>query len=431
MFNGIFISLAYNAALLLTLGIIFDSVTLRNYRSNWWAKVLSGISLGIISLVIMINPWEMAHGIVFDTRSILFCIVGMFFGIIPAFISASIAAAYRIYLGGNGVYMGVSVIVASVLWGYMWKRTHSRWKNPYGLMEFYSLGIVTHLTMLGLTILLPISDRAQVLYTIAFPVLLLYPLITVILGKLLVRRLELRQERTDLKRSIKQFRSLYESAPIAYQSMDDNGNYISVNTAWLNTMGYELDEVLGKNISEFLHPDHILLFQECFDNFKVVGHINNAEHLLIKKDGSPVLASFDGVVLAAENGNFLQAQCLLTDITQRKKAELILAQSEEKYRLLAETAQDIIIVHLIDGSVTYANPKAFSFFNVPVDELPSMNIFDFVSPKDHPILAAHALERQQGFMGSYLYQLELNNKSGIKMQVEISSSPIITNDKVT
>ncbi|MDD2229340.1 MAG: ATP-binding protein, partial [Candidatus Cloacimonetes bacterium] len=52
-------------------------------------------------------------------------------------------------------------------------------------------------------------------------------------------------------------------------------------------------------------------------------------------------------------------------------------------------------------------------------------------PKDHPILAAHALERQQGFMGSYLYQLELNNKSGIKMQVEISSTPIITNDKVT
>jgi PAS domain S-box-containing protein len=44
---------------------------------------------------------------------------------------------------------------------------------------------------------------------------------------------------------------MFDQAPLSYQSLDENGNFTAVNETWLNTMGYEKDEVLGKNFSEF------------------------------------------------------------------------------------------------------------------------------------------------------------------------------------
>ncbi|MCK9308835.1 MAG: PAS domain S-box protein [Candidatus Cloacimonetes bacterium] len=554
MFNGIFFSLVYNAALLLALAIIFDSVTSRDYRNLWWSKVLSGISLGMISLAIMINPWELFPGVVFDTRSILFSIVGMFFGIIPALISASMAVAYRICLGGSGALIGVSIIVTSVLWGYVWKIIHSRWTHPYGFLEFLSLGIATHITMAGLAFMIPTAQRIVIVNAIALPVLVIYPIVTVILGRILVRRLELREKRSDLEHSERQFRSLYENAPMAYQSVDDKGTFLTVNKTWLNIMGYELDEVVGKKFSSLLHPDCTLHFQKCFADFKALGHSENVEYTLIKKDGNPIVICLSGNIVADDHGRFLQTQCVFTDITERKKqedellksksdweaifqsiphpvyildkdqnivaanaylekaigklstemsgkkcweimhgdeahephpgcpfaencdhdnnvvgeievaalggwylvsckpvydkngnidkvihiamditerkkAELIIAESEEKYRLLTETAQDIILVHDLSGKLSYANQKALNFMEISPEQLSSVNIYNYITEKYHPMLAEQGKQREQGYTGTRIYQMELHNSTTQKMQVEVSSTPIIIDNQ--
>ncbi|PKN72034.1 MAG: hypothetical protein CVU50_09120 [Candidatus Cloacimonetes bacterium HGW-Cloacimonetes-3] len=556
MRSGILVSLIYNAALLLALGMIFDSVTLRNYQTRLWAKLLSGFSLGLIALAIMINPWVLIGGVVFDTRSILFSIIGMFFGTVPAIISLSIAVAYRIWLGGSGVYMGVSVIVASLGWGYIWKRLHHKWKHPFGIVEFYSLGIANHLTMLGLTVLLPAASRGSVLWTISLPVMTLYPIVTVVLGQMLVKRMQLRREKYALETSEEQFRILYESAPIAYQSLDVNGNFITVNKTWLHILGYDLEDVLGKNFSQFIDSDNQPLFAECFAEFKITGSMENNEFGLLKKDGSQILASFNGTILYDVDGKFKQTQCVFTDITERrkqetallkikadweaifqsiphptfildkdqtilaananlekatgfsteqmkgrkcwelmhgedatepppgcpfaescdsdndisremevsalggwflvtckpifdesgqidkvihiamditerKKNELILLQSEEKYRLLSETAQDIILVHHFDGSVSYANQKALSFLGVNQEELASINILDYVAEEYHAMLAEHSKERQEGYLGSRVYPLELITWDKCRIQVEVSSTPIVSDNQIT
>jgi len=66
---------------------------------------------------------------------------------------------------------------------------------------------------------------------------------------------ELKQAKAALAESEQRFKLLYERAPLAYQSLDEKGNFIEINQAWLDTLGYEREEVIGRNFGDFLHPD--------------------------------------------------------------------------------------------------------------------------------------------------------------------------------
>ena len=105
---------------------------------------------------------------------------------------------------------------------------------------------------------------------------------------------EYRQVEENLKESEERFRLLYERAPIAYQSLDVNGNLLSVNDSWSKMLGYTEEEVLGKNFADFLHPDGKDSFKENFSRFKAVGEISGAEFEMKKKDGSYILVFFNG-----------------------------------------------------------------------------------------------------------------------------------------
>ena len=66
---------------------------------------------------------------------------------------------------------------------------------------------------------------------------------------------ELESKESLLQAEYKYLRKLYDQAPLAYQSLDDTGCFLEVNHAWLETLGYTREEVIGKNFGEFLHPD--------------------------------------------------------------------------------------------------------------------------------------------------------------------------------
>ncbi|MBU1341113.1 MAG: PAS domain-containing protein [Proteobacteria bacterium] len=88
---------------------------------------------------------------------------------------------------------------------------------------------------------------------------------------------------TALQESQERFKSLFHNAPIAYQSLDKDGNFIEVNDAWLSILGYARDEVIGQNFGNFLHPDMQDHFKKNFPRFKVVGEILGVEFEMCKK----------------------------------------------------------------------------------------------------------------------------------------------------
>jgi PAS domain S-box-containing protein len=125
------------------------------------------------------------------------------------------------------------------------------------------------------------------------------------------------------------FQLLYERVPLAYQSLDENGNCIEVNPSWLSTLGYTREEVIGKSFGDFLHPEWKEHFKENFLRFKAVGEILGVEFKMVKKDGSLILVSFHGKVGKNKFGDFQQTHCIFQDITEHKRVEEALKESHE------------------------------------------------------------------------------------------------------
>lgn len=119
----------------------------------------------------------------------------------------------------------------------------------------------------------------------------------------------------------KRFRLLYEHAPMPYQSLDNEGRFLEVNSNWLDTLGYQRDEVLGHLFSDFLLPEGKALFKENFPRFKNEGKTQGIEFQLIKKDASTILASFNGRVSHDDNKQFIQTHCIFQDITEQRLVE--------------------------------------------------------------------------------------------------------------
>ncbi len=155
-----------------------------------------------------------------------------------------------------------------------------------------------------------------------------------------------------LRESEERFRSLFENAPLGYQSLDANGDFMEVNETWCKVLGYPKEEVIGRSFSEFIHPDFHEYFKKNFPRFKSVGYILGVEFEMTKKDGSEIIVAFDGKIAHEDDGSFRRTHCVLQDITERKRAE------EERSRLMSaiEQAAETVVITDAKGSIQYANP---------------------------------------------------------------------------
>ncbi|MCX6153559.1 MAG: PAS domain S-box protein [Candidatus Kapabacteria bacterium] len=133
-----------------------------------------------------------------------------------------------------------------------------------------------------------------------------------------------------LEESEKKFRLLYENAPLSYQSLDINANLIDINPAWLKSLGYNKEEVIGHHFSEFMTKESANLISDRFANFLEVGEISDYEFEMVRKDGSHLFVNYEGKIGKDETGNFQQTHCIWTDITERKKAEEALKKYTEE-----------------------------------------------------------------------------------------------------
>ena len=135
----------------------------------------------------------------------------------------------------------------------------------------------------------------------------------------------------SLRESEERFQMLFNNAPLGYQSLDENGCLVEVNQAWLDSLGYKRDEVIGKWFGDFLNPDFVSAFQERFPLFLKTGKIHS-EFYMKKKSGEDCYISFEGRVGHNQDGSFKQTHCILHDVTDKLKAENILKEREVYFR---------------------------------------------------------------------------------------------------
>lgn len=180
------LSLLQNGAFLLALVLIYEVLSRRPVASSGVVRqVVTGLAVSGIAAVIMLTPLRYAPGIILDTRSVLISLSGLFFGTIPTLITVVTAAIVRWYIGGVGVGAGILTVLVTAAIGLSWRWLRRPALERISLAELYLFGVIVHAVVLLLMSALPREMRSTVMLDFAAPFLLLYPVITLFLGRLL------------------------------------------------------------------------------------------------------------------------------------------------------------------------------------------------------------------------------------------------------
>jgi len=133
---------------------------------------------------------------------------------------------------------------------------------------------------------------------------------------------ERKKAETALTASDENFRYLFYEAPIAYQSLDPDGNLIECNSNWCKLMGYNKNEVLNKSFYNLVAPKDKNKFKTCFSDFGINGRIKEKELNVMSKEGKELIVSISGKAIFNLEGKLVQIHCIFRDITVQKTIEL-------------------------------------------------------------------------------------------------------------
>jgi PAS domain S-box-containing protein len=165
-----------------------------------------------------------------------------------------------------------------------------------------------------------------------------------------------------LEESEKKFRTYFESSPTAISLTSPEGKYIGVNRAYCEMTGYTEDEVIGRVSADFTYVEDRRAFEERIST-SLAGKqsVHKIEKRLVAKNGEIIWVSGNTNLIADNQGTPLFFLSHMINITHQKEAEEELRLSEERFRLLAESAPEGIFVQS-NLEFVYVNPAAVKLF---------------------------------------------------------------------
>ncbi|PKO06460.1 MAG: hypothetical protein CVU41_06990 [Chloroflexi bacterium HGW-Chloroflexi-3] len=436
MLESSFQQLIGNAALLLITALIFDLTKLR-WRGNLLGiqKILIGAILSFIGIMLMNNPWIFAPGIIFDTRSILLSISGLFFGLVPTIIAMISTSVFRIYQGGAATWTGVSVIFATGSIGILWRYIRSKKIDQISLIELYLFGILNHVVMLLLMLTLPLETALRVLAEISFPVLLIYPLATMILGFLLVNRAQREKIYIDLQEREEQLSLAVQAANIGFFDRNLVTGETHLSPEWKKQLGYEEDEIRNDDLEwEIrLHPeDKENAINQINAVFESTENFYETTFRLKHKNGSYRWLLSRGSIRRDESGKALQVIGCHVDITEQKEYELGLMMNERRFRSLAESSQDIITLFDREYKIVYFNQAGIEILGLDEAEVHEKSPAEIFS--DNKLIRNLEMDVEQVFQSEGLVQRianwpqNVNNSNDQKMVFDWRLSPVFNSN---
>ena len=181
------------------------------------------------------------------------------------------------------------------------------------------------------------------------------------------------------RRGEARFRSLADNMGdvITRIRLDGHSGYIS--PAIEDLLGYEPTEMVGRTAQAFVHPDDRVLLLDVFAALATGSDHRTLEHRAVRKDGGIIWVETHFKLVRDAEGQPSEAVAVIRDITARRAMEEALADSEQRYRTLADNISDILVRFGRDGIVRYISPACRSLGIVP-EETVGESIFNLVAP---------------------------------------------------
>ena len=229
----------------------------------------------------------------------------------------------------------------------------------------------------------------------------------------------------DLRRSEERYRRLVETANEAIAVVRD-GAVTFVSPRIEQMTGYEVSELQGRPFSDFIHPDDLSMVAERYARGVSGKETSQAfEMRFMDKAGNVIWAHVNAVAHDWEGRPSVLA--LISDITEWKMANEALTASEERYRLLADNAVDVIFAADLYGRPNYVSPSVTHLLGYTVEEALQRPLAETLAPASMEWAArgtAHRLQSdrsgEQEASRSWTTEIEMVRQDGGHIWTEVT-----------
>jgi len=228
----------------------------------------------------------------------------------------------------------------------------------------------------------------------------------------------------ELKACEERYKDLVEKAGIAILIDNKEGNFKYFNKRYAEIFGYDPEEMKDLSIFSVIHPDDLKRVTDYH-----LGRIRGKkvpsryEYKGIKKDSSVIYLEVDSAPIK-EGKTIVGTRSYQWDITERKKSEAAIRESEKLFRSIVEHSHDGILLIDEKFKIVYCEGEMIHNLDYHVDEILGHDFRDFLDEESRPLVADHYLRRQRGEKVPPRYEFNIVRKDRTKRRVKISSDVI-------
>ncbi|MGQ7871217.1 PAS domain S-box protein [Sunxiuqinia sp. sy24] len=383
--------LLQNATLLITLTVSYSFLIRIKKSEGYGFRTLAGLLFGLIALIGMNMPVHFQPGIIFDGRSIILALAGLFGGSFVAGIVTIIAVTYRMILGGIGIWAGSATIIVSALIGLAFRRYHNNKPENIKPLLLLGMGFLTHVAMLSCQLILPWDTALQVIARIWLPIILIFPGTTLLIGLLLRNEIKRIAAESQIRESEARYRTTLSSIGDAVITTDNEGLITFINPVAAKLTGWNAKDAVGlpvKLVFQIIN-EHSRLKVECpvekvLDQGTIVGLANHT--LLITKQGNERPIADSGAPIRNEQGNITGVVLVFRDQTEEHKLQRQLHEREHLFHTLTDQSPVGIFRTRSDGYVNYINPKCCQLSGLDREKALAHGWLKAIHPEDRPLL---------------------------------------------
>ncbi|KOH46033.1 PAS domain S-box protein [Sunxiuqinia dokdonensis] len=335
--------LLLNSSLLIALTVLYSFLFRKLGAEKYHFKVIAGLLFGAITIIGMNMPVRYEPGIIYDGRSIVLSLAGLFGGGIVSAIAALLALIYRLYLGGAGIWAGGATIVISALTGLIFRRLYKNKPENISRIHLLLMGVMTHIGMLLSQLLLPWESAWPVISQIWIPVLLIFPGATLLMGLLLRNEVNRIGAETKIRESETRYRTTLNSIGDAVITTDNSGIINFMNPIAEQLTGWNEAEALGKPVKSVFHiinessrNEVACPVEKVLAKGAIVGLANHT--LLITRQGNEIPVADSGAPIRDENGDIKGVVLVFRDQTAERDLQRQLQRSERSLKESQEIA---------------------------------------------------------------------------------------------
>jgi PAS domain S-box-containing protein len=237
---------------------------------------------------------------------------------------------------------------------------------------------------------------------------------------------KLEKKMSDLETANKQLMMLEERYRLSFENasdvifiVDENLNILSISQSAEKILGYKPEEFIGKPVAEMKHIFSPSYFEKAMTDAMLIlkgETISVSIYEFMAKDGTIKYGEVSGSPII-QKGQLKGFVSIARDITDRRRMEDELRQSEERYRILIDNADEAICV-VQDGMLQYVNHATAAITGYPAEILTSRPFTDFIDPQDQKFVYENYQKRIKGKESPLRYTFRVKTKTGLIRWVE-------------